>query len=217
VTRRAVGTGLAVAAVCCLLAGVWLVGPWRPAGDPALPALPALASTGPPTLTTAPASVPLNPPLTVPPAARAVPTSLDIPAIGVHTDLVKLHLGAGRELLPPSDFGTAGWYAEGTAPGQPGPAVLAGHVDSVAGPAVFYRLAELRPGDAVLVHRAGGSTLRYVVSGRVQYPKSAFPTALVYAPVPDTELRLITCGGTFDRAVRSYRDNIVVSAVLAPR
>src|SRR5439155_6234823 len=114
-------------------------------------------------------------------------------------------------------FDVAGWYAEGPAPGQPGPAVLAGHVDSRAGPAVFYRLAELAPGAEVLVHRADGSTLRYLVAGTVRYPKARFPTALVYAPVPDTELRLITCGGTFDRAIRSYRDDIVVTAVAAPR
>jgi len=162
-------------------------------------------------------SVPPLPPMTGAATARTVPVSLDIPAIGVHTPLVRLHLGGTGELVPPADFDLAGWYAEGPAPGQPGPAVLAGHVDSVAGPAVFYRLAELAPGDAVLVHRADGSTVRYRVAGTVRYPKARFPTGLVYAPVPDTELRLITCGGTFDPARRSYRDDIVVSAVAEPR
>jgi Sortase domain len=235
--RRALGIGLAVAAICCLLAGVWVAAPWRSGGDGAPPdafgaatvpappgsttgtlptGLPVGLPTGTAAYGTAAPSVSLNPPLTVPPAARVVPTSLDIPAIGVRTPLVDLHLGAAGELVPPIDFGVAGWYAGGTAPGQPGPAVLAGHVDSVAGPAVFFRLSELRPGDAVLVHRADGSTLRYVVSATVRYPKARFPTDLVYAPVPDTELRLITCGGTFDRSVRSYRDDVVVSAVAAP-
>jgi hypothetical protein len=216
--RRALAAALAVAAVGCLAAGVWLAVPGGTAADTAAPGEPAASeASGPAGASSAPpASVALNPPLTVTPAARIAPVSLDIPAIGVRTRLGRLQLGAGGELVPPADFGLAGWYAEGTAPGQPGPAVLAGHVDSVAGPAVFYRLAELKAGDAVLVRRADGSTLRYVVSAMVRYPKARFPTDLVYAPVPDTELRLITCGGTFDRSVRSYRDNIIVSAVVQP-
>ena len=134
----------------------------------------------------------------------------------MRTPLVRLHLDSAGALVPPGDFGLAGWYAGGPAPGQPGPAVLAGHVDSRAGPAVFYRLGELVPGEEVLVHRADGGTLRYRVAGTVRYPKARFPTGLVYAPVPDTELRLITCGGTFDRAARSYRDDVVVTAVAEP-
>jgi sortase (surface protein transpeptidase) len=160
--------------------------------------------------------VPPLPPLTGAAASRTVPVSLDIPAIGVHTPLVRLHLDGAGALVPPADFDLAGWYSGGPAPGQPGPAVLAGHVDSRAGPAVFYRLGQLAPGEEVLVHRADGSTLRYLVAATVRYPKARFPTGLVYAPVPDTELRLITCGGTFDRQRRSYRDDIVVSAVAGP-
>jgi sortase (surface protein transpeptidase) len=94
--------------------------------------------------------------------------------------------------------------------------VLAGHVDSTDGPAVFFRLRELAPGDEVLVDRADGSTVRFEVRSVQRHPKDAFPTEQVYGPTPRAELRLITCGGEFDAGERSYRDNVVVTAVLAP-
>jgi sortase (surface protein transpeptidase) len=140
---------------------------------------------------------------------------LTIPAIGVATPLVRLGLEPGGAMAVPADFGRAGWFAGGPAPGQVGPAVIAGHVDSRTGPAVFYRLRELRPGQAVVVERADGTRLRFLVSGARSYPKAAFPTAEVFGPVPEAELRLITCSGDFDRARGSYRDNLVVSARLA--
>jgi hypothetical protein len=96
-----------------------------------------------------------------------------------------------------------------------GPAVIAGHVDSRTGPAVFYRLRALRPGQAVLVERADGTRLRFVVTDTRSYPKAGFPTAAVFGPVPGAALRLITCAGNFDRARGSYLDNLVVSARLA--
>ena len=98
-------------------------------------------------------------------------------------------------------------------PGQPGPAVLLGHVDSKSRPAVFYRLATLRAGAAVLVERADRTTARFRVSGRIQVAKSRFPADLVYAPTLAPSLRLVTCGGSFDRRTGHYRDNVVVSAV----
>jgi hypothetical protein len=143
------------------------------------------------------------------------PVRLTIPAIGVATPLVRLGLEPGGAMAVPADFGRAGWFAGGPAPGQVGPAVIAGHVDSRTGPAVFYRLRELRPGQAVVVERADGTRLRFLVSGARSYPKAAFPTAEVFGPVPEAELRLITCSGDFDRARGSYRDNLVVSARLA--
>jgi sortase (surface protein transpeptidase) len=93
--------------------------------------------------------------------------------------------------------------------------VVAGHIDSRRGPAVFYRLHALRPGDRVAVERADGTTVEFAVEGSAQYPKRAFPTEAVFGPSPDPLLRLITCGGTFDRSRRSYRDNVVVTARLA--
>jgi sortase (surface protein transpeptidase) len=140
---------------------------------------------------------------------------LVIPAIGVATRLVRLGLEADGAMAVPADYGRAGWFAEGPAPGQVGPAVIAGHVDSRTGPAVFYRLRELRPGQAVLVERADGTRLRFVVEQARGYPKASFPTADVFGPVPSAALRLITCAGDFDRARGSYRDNLVVFAGLA--
>ncbi|MBC8093362.1 MAG: class F sortase, partial [Pseudonocardia sp.] len=100
-------------------------------------------------------------------------------------------------------------------PGDAGPALVAGHVDSRSGPGVFFRLGEVQVGDRVEVARADGSTVAFTVTGRFDTPKAAFPTELVYAPTPGPELRLVTCGGSFDRATGHYRDNIVVEAVLA--
>jgi hypothetical protein len=140
---------------------------------------------------------------------------LVIPAIGVATGLVRLGLEQGGAMQVPGDFARAGWFAGGPAPGEAGPAVIAGHVDSRTGPAVFYRLRELRSGQAVLVERADGTRLRFVVEQARSYPKAGFPTAAVFGPVSSAELRLITCAGDFDRARGSYRDNLVVFAGVA--
>lgn len=142
----------------------------------------------------------------------APPTRVRIPAIGVNSALQPLHLDAHGALSPPTDYATAGWYADGTAPGDVGPAVIAGHVDSRSGPAVFFRLRDLRPGDQIQVAR-GGRWLAFQVVATGRYPKNTFPTAQVYGPTPDAQLRLITCGGDFDRRRGSYVDNVVVYAV----
>ncbi|WP_407924419.1 class F sortase [Actinokineospora pegani] len=147
------------------------------------------------------------------PPAPTAPVGLTIPAIGVdETDLVPLTLGANGELTAPTDFARVGWYAAGTVPGDVGPAVLAGHVDSRTGPAVFFRLRELAPGDRITVRRDDDTTAEFTVDEVRHYPKAAFPTDAVYAPVPGAALRLITCGGSFDTERRSYRDNVVVFA-----
>jgi sortase (surface protein transpeptidase) len=143
------------------------------------------------------------------------PIHVRVPAIGVDSSLLRLGVDRQGALVPPADFVRAGWFAGSAAPGDTGPAVLAGHVDSYEGPAVFFRLAELERGDEVLVERADGTTVRFTVTEVDRYPKDEFPTELVYGATPRAELRLITCGGEFDRDVRSYRDNVVVSAVLA--
>jgi sortase (surface protein transpeptidase) len=170
-----------------------------------------------------------TPPPTAPTTTAATPTSaaalahrsappahIRIPAIGVSAVVVRLGLEPDGTLAVPSDFGDTGWYTGGPAPGETGPAVIAGHIDSRSGPAVFYRLRELRPGDEITVVRADGSSVRFTVDAIAQYPKRAFPTEAVFGPSPDPILRLITCGGSFDRSRRSYRDNIVVTARLAP-
>jgi hypothetical protein len=144
--------------------------------------------------------------------ATGAPTRLRIKEIGVDTALEQLDLGSDGALRAPKTFGRAGWYADGTAPGDNGPAVLAGHVDSKSGPAVFYRLRELTTGDRIEVVR-GGAVLPFTVTRTAWYPKTKFPTGQVYGPTPDRQLRLITCGGVFDRSLRSYKDNLVVYAV----
>jgi Sortase domain len=143
------------------------------------------------------------------------PVRLAIPAIGVATPLVRLGRERDGSMQVPADFARAGWFAEGPSPGQVGPAVIAGHVDSGTGPAVFFRLRELRPGDTVRVELADGAGLRFVVEQARRFPKASFPTAEVFGPAPWAALRLVTCGGDFDRARGSYRDNLVVFARLA--
>ena len=145
----------------------------------------------------------------------ALPVRLQIPAIDVSTPLVKLGRLPDGSLEVPKDWDTAGWYDKGPRPGQPGPAVILGHVDSRTGPAVFYQLRALRPGDTVRVGLADGRVLVFRVQRVQRYPKDEFPTEAVYFPTLNGELRLITCGGEFDYAARSYRDNIVVYATLA--
>ena len=146
------------------------------------------------------------------PAVSGTPTRLRVKAIGVDTALETLRLDDAGALVPPREPARAGWYADGTAPGEVGPAIIAGHVDGKGGPAVFYRLRELDTGDTIEVVR-GGTTLRFTVVSTAWYPKNRFPTDQVYGPTPDRQLRLITCGGVFDRSLRSYRDNLVVYAV----
>jgi sortase (surface protein transpeptidase) len=160
-------------------------------------------------VTAPPAPVVLDSPATGP---VVPPARLSVPAIGVDTPLTQIGVDAAGALVPPADFGVAGWFAAGPAPGDVGPAVLAGHVDNRSGPAVFFRLEDLAPGDEVLVTRSDGQTVRFTVTRVAAYPKSAFATAEVYGPTPGPELRLITCGGTFDHSRRSYTDNVVVYA-----
>jgi sortase (surface protein transpeptidase) len=144
-----------------------------------------------------------------------VPVRVSIPAIGVNAKLEKLHLAGDGTLQGPRRWGEAGWFVDSSRPGEPGPAVLAGHVDSRTGPAVFYRLNKLRVGDRVFVIAASGATVTYVVDARASYPKDRFPSSLVYGPTPLPELRLITCTGDFDFVHHNYLDNLVVSAHLA--
>jgi len=141
--------------------------------------------------------------------AGGPPTRVRITEIGVDSPLESLVLDKTGTLQAPTTYGEAGWFAQGTQPGDPGPAVIAGHVDSKAGPGVFYRLRDLKPGNQAQVQR-DGKWLTFTVTATDKYPKTAFPTSKVYGPTPDPELRLITCGGTFDPTKNSYRDNIVV-------
>jgi sortase (surface protein transpeptidase) len=152
---------------------------------------------------------------TLPALPPARPVSLDIPAIGVHTSLMSLGLQPDGTIdVPPlKKNAPAGWYRYLSSPGEPGPAVILGHVDSARdGPAVFFRLGDLKPGDRFSIRRDDGWTTTFTVTKVGVYAKTAFPSEAVYGAVPDAQVRLVTCGGTFDRASGHYRDNIVVFA-----
>jgi len=140
------------------------------------------------------------------------PVSLTIPLIGVQTQLITLGLTSSGALEVPSSTSVAGWYTGSPKPGAIGSAIIVGHIDSLTGPGVFYRLAELKSGDKVYVKRADGTLVEFRVTSVQTYLKDRFPTQAVYGPTPDPELRLITCGGAFDYATGHYLSNIVVYA-----
>jgi LPXTG-site transpeptidase (sortase) family protein len=142
-----------------------------------------------------------------------LPVALTIPAIGVQTSLIDLGLTAAGALQVPPSTAVAGWYTGSPRPGGIGPTVIAGHIDSHVGPGVFFHLAQLRPGDHVYVRRSDGTLAVFRVTAVQSYAKDHFPTLAVYGATPDAELRLITCGGTFDPQLGSYLNNTVVYAV----
>jgi len=147
-------------------------------------------------------------------ATVAPPTRLRIPAIDLVTPpLDQLdRMPADKSIALPTKPDRAGWFTGGPRPGQPGPAVVIGHVDMDHGPAVFFRLREMKPGEAVYVDRADGSSQQFTVTAVRQVAKSDFPTDDVYAPDLQPSLRLITCGGQFDYQAHNYLDNVIVFA-----
>jgi sortase (surface protein transpeptidase) len=147
--------------------------------------------------------------------ATPVPVRIEIPRIGVASSLGRLGRAADRTVEVPTRWDEAGWYALGPRPGDPGSAVILGHVDSTRGPAVFFRLRELRRGDQVMVTRADGSSVRFVVQRTARHDKRRFPTDEVYYPTLTSTLRLVTCGGEFDATAGHYRSNIIVFAEAA--
>lgn len=148
--------------------------------------------------------------LTLPAAAE--PESVEIPRIELDESLIDLAIQQDGRLEPPADWDDVGWFADGSRPGQPGPTVIAAHVDSAAGPAVFFRLLELEPGDEVTVTDAEGDEHLHRVSSTADFPKDDFPTREVFGAGPDDQLRLITCTGEFDDAAGRHLDNRVVFA-----
>jgi len=147
--------------------------------------------------------------------AVAPPVRVRIPAIDVNSSLARLGRAKDGTVEVPRRWQQAGWYSGGFRPGQPGPAVLLGHVDSRTGPAVFYDLRRLRPGETVFVDRADSTTARFRVTRVERYSKTRFPSDLVYFPTLEPSLRLVTCGGSFDPASGHYRDDVIVLATAA--
>lgn len=144
------------------------------------------------------------------------PVRLRIPKIGVDAPFTDLALGPTGQLQPPpaADTNLVGWYAQGTAPGQAGTAIIAGHVDTKTSAAVFAGLSELRKGDVFSVERADGRTASFQVDSAETFAKDAFPSERVYGDTDQAQVRLITCAGDYDRTVHDYTDNLVVFAHL---
>lgn len=201
----------------------------RPAGRSAIAAIALAAATGLGLVAVGLDMTPARPPqpgagaladpgrrtFTGPPLPRSAPLRISIPAIDVRAEVVPVAADRNGELeVPPLDRPTvAGWYRLGASPGEAGNAVIVGHVDTPdTGPAVFFHLGRLTPGDTIRVTRADGSEATFAVDGVRSYPKDRFPTELVYGGGGTARLRLITCGGRFDERDRNYLDNIVVFA-----
>jgi sortase (surface protein transpeptidase) len=173
--------------------------------EPVLPTGPAPSTSTPPPPSTSDRGMP-----------PSEPTELRIPKIGARSSLIPLGLNPDEtiEVPPVEQPMQAGWYELARTPGETGPAVLLGHVDGRNQPGIFFRLKELVEGDEIEVSRKDGTTARFVVRRTEQIAKSSFPTEAVYGDTTEPELRLITCGGSFDQAAHSYRDNIIVYATL---
>ncbi len=151
---------------------------------------------------------------TTAPQAGVTVTHVSIPDIGVSSDIELLTLDSTGALLPPVDFNKAGWYSGGVVPGRIGPAIIAGHIDSVTAPAVFANLHRVTPGMKILVSLSDGTALTFEADRSEVAPKTQFPSSAVYGNVPTPQLRVITCDGTFNRATGHYDDNLVVYATL---
>lgn len=185
--------------------------------------LAALTACSSPTPDSAPREVTStsSAPAPAPATAAGLPASrplwIDVPAIATHSSLVPLGLNDDRtvEVPPVEQPMQAGWYEHGPTPGQTGPSVVLGHVNGGGQDGIFARLHELKPGDEIRVGREDGQVARFVVDRTEQIPKKEFPADAVYGNTAEPELRLITCGGSFDDDADSYRDNIIAFATFA--
>ncbi|KFZ83456.1 peptidase C60 [Amycolatopsis sp. MJM2582] len=144
------------------------------------------------------------------------PTNVKIPKIGAESSLVTVAVGKDGKMSVPSAKNPmqAAWYRLSPVPGDVGPSILLGHVDGNKQPGIFYKLKDVNPGDEVLVERSDGKNLKFVVEKKDQVPKDQFPEEAVYGNTDKPQLRLITCGGVFDKEEHSYKDNIIVYANL---
>ncbi|MQS16749.1 class F sortase [Streptomyces kaniharaensis] len=195
----AVAAGLALASAGSIALTTSEPGP-RPRTD--IGTLPALRNTASPPAQTD--------------STAAEPEGIHIPAIALDSPLTDLQVTPDGHLPAPDDPDQIGWWSAGPRPGGPGAAVVVGHVDSRTGPAAFYRLSDLRPGDLITIDRQDRTHVDFTVKALRQYDKDHFPDDQVYTTAGTPQLRLITCGGTFDQQRHEYRDNLVVYATLTP-
>lgn len=144
---------------------------------------------------------------------RSEPTHVNISAVGINYPIITVGREAdGAMEIPKLYDPVVGWYKYSPTPGEIGPTVLVGHVDTQKGPSVFWRLRDLKAGDEVEVTRADGQVIKYKVEALKQFDQNNFPSAEVYGNIDHAGLRLITCGGTFDRKTGAYTANTVVFA-----
>lgn len=146
---------------------------------------------------------------------RSEPVSLHIPDVGIETSLVFVGQKDDGTMEVPKSYDIAGWYNLSPAPGELGPAIIVGHVDSFRGPAVFWRLSQLIPGQFIEVKRADGITVKFKVDAVKQFDQNNFPSEEVYGNIDYAGLRLITCGGQFNRSTGHYSHNTVVYASIS--
>ncbi|PKV92914.1 sortase family protein [Amycolatopsis echigonensis] len=194
---RKYGQGVALAGALLLSLSLSACG----SDAPAAPAAQAPAS----------AAVPVTKPFT-----GLRPTSVEIPKIGAKSSLITVLPNKDGQISVPSVKNPmqAAWYRLSPVPGDVGPAIVLGHVDGNHQPGIFYKLKDVNPGDEVDIERSDGKKLKFVVDHKEQVPKDTFPTQAVFGNTDKPQLRLITCGGVFDHAEHSYKDNIVVYANL---
>ncbi len=143
--------------------------------------------------------------------ARSAPVHLSIPKLDLEAEFEPpLGLNEDQTIEVPESYTKVGWYMHGATPGEVGPAVVLGHVDSYEGPAIFWPLGELEAGDEVAITREDGTTAVFVITGSERFSQDAFPTELVYGPTDTPTLRLVTCSGTYNKGTQRYTHNLVV-------
>ncbi|KZB86399.1 class F sortase [Amycolatopsis regifaucium] len=180
----------------------------------------SLALTGCGTDEPAPPAAQAAPSESAPPVVKPFngvrPTNVKIPKIGAESSLVTVAIGKDGKMSVPSAKNPmqAAWYRLSPVPGDVGPAILLGHVDGNKQPGIFYKLKDVNPGDEILVDRSDGKVLKFVVEKKDQVPKDQFPEDAVYGNTDKPQLRVITCGGVFDKEEHSYKDNVIVYANL---
>jgi len=200
---RLVAAALTLAAVVCLL--MWAAARSTPASEAALQT---------PSETVAATSQVPAPAESAAVVEAALPVSLRIPTIAVTTSLIRLGLQPDGTVEVPTNPDLAGWFQRGPPPGAPGSSVILGHVDSTTGPAVFFRLRELEPGDRIAVALEDGTTVWFKVHSVRTYANEDFPAQRVYGRQGRSELNLVTCGGDYDSDRGGYQSNVVVNARL---
>ncbi|MET9659876.1 class F sortase [Streptomyces sp. NPDC006510] len=217
--RTTLGRALMWPAVTAGLGVVLIYNSFGTPVDDKAPAPPAAVSSAVPEILgshAAPDPVTSSKAAVGPAMSRSVPKRLSIPAIGVNAPFTDLSIGPTGQLNapPPNDSNLVGWFKDGATPGERGAAIVAGHVDTMTGPAVFLQLQYLKPGSKVDITRADGSVATFEVDSVEQFSKAKFPDDRVYADTNSAQLRLITCGGAYDKTSKDYQDNVVAFAHL---